>query len=917
MLVGRESERSQVTDLVRDAAEGRGRALLVCGEPGIGKSALLEEARSAARELDVAVLWVSGVESETELAFSALYDLLGPVIGDRAALPPSQSAALASALALEPGVPGDRLAVCVATLGLLQHAAADKPLVVLVDDLPWLDSASRECVMFAARRVRSRLAMVLAARIDDLDPRVRHAQLPELMVPRLDRESALRVAKLATPDLVPSVAESVAEAAGGNPLALMSLATALEPAQRSGLAELVVPLGPAPQLEDLYRGRITALPAGARRALLLAAAYQGDDLRIVGAACAALGADVRGLAAAEDARLVKIWAGRLSFVHPLVRGAVYHLSPAPLRRSVHAALASVLQGEARAWHLGSATLVPDEDVAMELENAGDAAMARRGPGPACSALERAARLSPDAEQCARRLLAAGEAAFAAGLPDRALNLLGEAAETTSDPGVRAAAQHRRGRTLMATASMDAAIDLLTREAERAKDSHPSLAAAMLAEVAQACQVAADCRRALLLAREAASLIEATAPLSVRALVAAMLRTALVFRGELDRADPLSAEADRLIRSVDPLTPAGQSIQVALNLRLWTGELERVRDDGLAACSRAHELGALSALPMLLVAVAECQYRLGDWAAAENTSAEAVATGQELNQPSAAGHAVLIIVRLATARGQDEESCRQTVARTAAMAEATGARSGLAFALAALGFLELTLGRIAPAIEQLERVARLYDASGMEEPTLIPWEADLVEAQLRAGDVAAAEVTLTAMERRATAAGLPTAMGPYRRCRGMVEEDFDDHFLAALRADDLRPQPFERARTQLAYGRRLHRARRRAEARDTLRQAVTGFDALEAAPWLAQARAELVAAGGRRSVVSRGPVDPDRLTRQERHVAETVARGISNKQAAAELFLSPKTVEFHLLQVYRKLGIGSRAQLPEALRHAEP
>jgi len=915
MLIGRDDELARLTRLVADVAQGRGHALVVRGAAGIGKSALLEATRSAAGKRGVRVLSVAGVESETELAFSGLHDLLDPVICDRQVLPAPQAAALASALALDSVVPGDRFAVCVATLRLLEHTAASAPLLVIVDDLAWLDSASRECVLFAARRATGPFAMVLAARDED-HPDARTV-VPELLVPRLRHAAAVQLLARAAPDMVTAVAAAVVDAADGNPLALQGLAAALDPAQRSGSADLPVPLAPGLSLDALYLKRLAGLPRDTRQALLIAAAYQGDDLRVIGATCSALGGDVGSLAAAEEVELVRIGAGRLSFAHPLVRGTVYHQSPAAERRCVHAALAGALQGESRAWHLGIATLTPDEAVAYELEAAGTSALARRGPGPASSAFERAARLSPETEGCARRLLAAGEAAFGAGLPDRALMLLGEAAAATTDSAVRAAAQHRAGQTLVVSAQLPRAIDLLTREAERATADQPSVAAAMLSEAALACQVAADCRRALQLARAAADLIGPGAPREIRAHVAAMLRTALVFRGVRDRRHPLLAEVDPLVQSVDPMSPAGQSLTVVLNIRLWSGDLERVRDDTRTACARARDLGALSAVPMLLVVLADCHYRLGDWAATEVAATEASLTGQELNQPSAVGQAQMILARLAAARGIDEQGCRAVIAATMASAEAAGARSAVPYAVAALGFLDLGHGRIQPAIAQLERVARFYDESGMEEPTLIPWEADLVEGYLRGGCDAAAAAAITVMGRRAASSGVPHALAPYRRCLGMVAKDFDPHFHAAIAADQQRPMPFERARTLLAYGRRLHRVRRRAEARAVLHDAASGFVALGAAPWLDQAEAELRAAGGRRSVPIRTKeTSSDTLTPQERHVAEIVARGTSNRQAAAELFLSPKTVEFHLMHIYRKLDISRRSQLAEALRRTD-
>lgn len=912
-LTGRESELAVIAGLVGDVADGRGRALLVRGAAGIGKTAMLDTARSLAAERGVRVLWACGVESETEVAFSALRDLLGPVLSTLGALPAPQSAALATALGLAPGVPGDRLAVGAATVGLLEQAASAQPVLVIVDDLPWLDSASRECVVFAARRVAGRLAVVMSSREEALDDLTSGAEVSELVLPRLDRRAGIELVRRAAPEVVPAVAAALADAADGVPLVVLGLVAELDPAQRAGLSELPLPLRVGAGLPDVHRRRLARLGSDTQVSLLVAAAFAGEDLRAVGSACTVLGVDVDSLADAEEAELVHIRDGRLAFVHPLVRGAVYARSLPGQRRAVHAALAQVLRGEARAWHLGLAALGPDEDVARELQEAGEAAMARRGPGPASSAFERAARLSPDPHQCARRLLTAGQAAFAAGMPERAIALLRQAVEAGDDARVRAAAQHRIGQVLIVGMQLSAGIDLLTREAERIRSVDPSLAATMMSEASQACHMAAQCLRALRLAEDAASLVETSAAPEVKAHVAATLRTARLFCGVLDGSDPLIEEADRLAMAIDPLSPSGQSITVALNLRLWTGDFERVRDDSLATCARARETGALSALPMLLVAAAECQYRLGEWSGARSASEEAAALGRELNQPSVAGHAEMVRARLDAACGENEQDCRARVVATVEMTEAYGARSGMAFALAVLGFLELGLSRVAAAIEHLEGVARVTEDSGMEEPTLIPWEADLIEAYLRAGDVGPARASLDVMGRRAARAGTPPAVAAYRRCRGMLAEHFDEHFLSALTEYDQRPMPFERARTLLAYGRRLHRVKRRAEAREVLHEAVSTFASLGAAPWLDQARAELAAAGGRRSTVATTGVSPSTLSPQERRVAETVARGVSNRHAAAALFLSPKTVEFHLVQVYRKLGISSRAQLAEALR----
>jgi DNA-binding CsgD family transcriptional regulator len=906
MLIGREHELARLDELVEDLLAGRGGALLVRGEAGIGKSALFDALRTHAVHRGARVLWVSGIQSETELAFSALRDLLAPLLGGVDELPAPQSAALASALALGPPQPGDRLAVCVATLSLLGQGATHQPLLAIIDDLPWLDSSSRECVLFAARRASGTVSVLLSARDTDMPPGA--TGLPELHIDQLAQPDTVRMLASVAPDIVPPVAEAVAEAAAGNPLALIELLAGLEPSQRSGMTSLPVPLSPGPRLGDAYAQRIEDLSEEARLALVVAAAYAGNELRVIGAACAAVGVDVARLAPAEQAGVVRITEGRLTFAHPLVRGAAYHGCPPSQRRSVHAALAGVSSGEQRAWHLGAAALAADENVAAELEAAGHAAMARRGPGPASVALERAARLSPEPTQFARRMLAAGSAATAAALPERALGLLEEAADAATDAVIRASAHHQRGLNLYRTGSTQPAIELLAREAARVETRDPSRAAMMLADAAMVSAAAAQCQRSLDFAEHAAQLLDAGGTTATRANVLAAHGWALVMRGQADRARPMLAEAERLARTLDPLSDAGQSVAHSLNVRLWSGDFERIRDTILAICAAAREKGALSALPLNLVNLAECSFRLSEWVAADAAVAEAVATGEETGQLAWAGYARVIAARLAAARG-DEPGVRGPAEAMLAVAEATGARAAIPLARYVLGFLELGLGRVAAAIVQLEELARFTDECGMEEPTLIPWEADLVEAYLRAGRTDDARGALGVMGRRARALGIPPAMAPYARCRGMVEDDFDEHFRMALRLDDERPMPFERARTLLAYGRRLHRAGRRAEAREPLHAAVGRFEHLGATPWITQAQAELRAAGGRR----RSSAAPTReLTPPEQRVAAAVARGLTNRQAAAELFLSPKTIEFHLGQLYRKLGISSRSQLAAAL-----
>src|SRR5690606_6849871 len=306
--------------------------------------------------------------------------------------------------------------------------------------------------------------------------------------------------------------------------------------------------------------------------------------------------------------------------HPLARGAVYHECAPEERRAVHAALAGVLTGEQRAWHLGAATVAPDEQVAAELEAAGNAALARRGPAPASLALERAARLSPDRADFIRRMLAAGQAAAAAALGDRALSLLKEAAEAATDPSMRASAHHLYALTLLRTSAVPAA-EILGREGARVASQNPTLAAMMLSDAAMAYGAAARLRPALQLTHRAVAVLGDCDDPVVRAHVLACHGIVLQYCGEGRRARPILDEAARLAEDIDPLSPVGQSITLTLNVHLWSCNFEYVRDRCLAACTRARETGTLSALPLLLLIAADASYRMGDWDAAEQAVAD--------------------------------------------------------------------------------------------------------------------------------------------------------------------------------------------------------------------------------------------------------------------------------------------------------
>jgi DNA-binding CsgD family transcriptional regulator len=902
MIIGRTEELAALMALVGDLCRLGGRALLVRGQAGAGKTTLLEEAaRCASAEGGATVVRACGVETESELPFAGLVDLVSPIATERSALPAPQAEALAGALALGPPRPGDRLAICVAALGLLRAAALARPVLAVVDDVQWLDQASRECVLYAARRTGGAVSVLLAVR--DGAPAaaaIEGARLPELHLGALDRAAARTLLGRVAPDLAPPVARALVGAAAGNPLALVELPGTLSPDQRAGVAPLPNPLAPGARVGAVYEARIAALPPATREALLVAAAYEGDDL----ATLAAAGAAVDRLADAEAGALVRLESDRLVFGHPLIRGAAYRGASASARRDAHRALAAVLGGERRAWHLAAAAAGPDEDAAAGLEQFAADAQARRAFASASAAFERAARLTPGATVRRRRICAAADAAAAAGDAGRAVALFAEAAESVSDPLEHARVEHRRAAVMAWSGSVREAAGLLVEGADRVLVVAPDVAAVMLADAAAASTARNDYHGAAALVTRATALLGDGMEPHIRAHVLTITGWVRLLRGDGPGARDTLTRARTLAAGADPLGPAGHWLHFLVRARIAAGELECALTESLALCDQAREAGALSALGGALAVAADASLRLGQWAATDALTREAIRIASDTRQHVWHGYALTFAAWLAAARG-DVAKARLLGAEAGALAEAIP--TGLRYVHGAMGFLALGQDRVDDAIAELETVERLLRGSGLEEPTFVAWAPDLVEAYARAGRTRDATRLLDVLTREAAGAATATAEAPAMRCRGLLAADFDDCFGAALALDDERPMPFERARTLLAYGRRLHRARRRSEARTRLREALEGFQHLGAEAWAEQADHELRAAGARRRSTR-----SDALTPQERRVAAAVVRGASNREVAAELFLAPKTVEFHLGQIYRKLGVHSRTKLAAVL-----
>jgi DNA-binding CsgD family transcriptional regulator len=894
MLLGRDAERARLAELLAGARAGASAALVIRGEPGIGKSALLEDAVAAAAGMTV--LRARGVESESELSFAGLADLLGPVTSELGSLPPPQRAALAAALALGPPVPGDRFTLYAATLSLLATVAERAPVLVAVDDTPWLDAPSREALVFVARRlVEEGVVLLLAARTGE-PVGSESAGVPELALGGLD--AAASVALLGG-DIAPDVAARLFDATGGNPLALLELSGLLSDAQRSGAEPIEEPVPVGAGIERAFSHRLEALPEPARRALAVAAASETgavDEL-------AAAGLDLSALEPAEAAGLIAVAEGRVTFRHSLLRSVAYRAMPAPEQRAAHRALAASLGGERRAWHLAAAAVAPDEEVAAALAEAAGAARARGGPAAAMRASERAARLTPDPAQRAGRLLEAAGDAARVGRPDRAQELLAEALELADAPALRADVQLLRALIEARSGAAAAAAELLAEEAARVEPSDPVRAAMMTMAAVQPLFEAGDTGTALEVARRGQALCErAGLPPMPAGLPLAM---ALLLCNERPTARPMLDSAVTWLDEADDPWALGPVLVFGIGQAfMWMEDHDRARRLLEGAIAQCRAWSAPGLLPYGLLCLSELEFRDGRWAQATAAGAEAARLADETGQINDIGYALTVLARVEAARGR-EDDCRAHMASALEIVDLLGAEIVRGYVGATAGLLELGIGDGEAAVVSLERVASFLAERPAGDPAVLQWPPDLVEAYVRLGRRDEAEAVLATFASAAEHAGSRWASAAAARCRGLLATDdaFEEPLRAALEHRDM---PFETARTRLVLGERLRRAGRRVEARAELREALTSFERLGARPWAQRARTELRASGER---VRRGsPTAAEQLTPQELQVALEVASGSTNREAAAALFLSPKTIEFHLRNIYRKLGIRSRTEL---------
>ncbi len=909
-LTDRHSERGQLDRLVEAVRAGESRSLVVRGDPGVGKTVLLDYLARQASEKGCRVARAVGVQTEMELAFAGLHQLCGPMLDHAGRLPGPQRAALQTVFGISTGPPPDRFLVGLAVLSLLSEVAEAQPLICVVDDHQWLDRASAQALGFAARRVAAEpVGLVFAVR----EPGGELAGLAELEVTGLRDDDARTLLESALPGpLDERVRDLIVAETHGNPLALLELPKGLTPAELAGGFGLpgAVPL--PGRIEESFRRQLEALPDQTRRLMLVAAAEPYGDLALVWRAAGRLGIGAAAATLALDAGLVEFGA-RVRFRHPLARSASYWAASVRDRQAVHAALAEVTDPVAdpdrRAWHRAKAAAGPDEAVAVELEHSAGRAQARGGLAAAAAFLERSVLLTVDPARRAERALAAAQANLQAGAFGPALELLATAESGPLDELQSARVDLLRGEVMFASAVGSVASPLLLKAAKRLDSLDADLAretyltAWMAALFAGRLAGAGDLPE---VSRAARALPPAAGPRPVD----------LVLDGlALLVTDGPAAAAPTLRQAVSAFS--GPGISVADELRwgwLAQGTASALWDDDawhtmlVRQVRVARDAGALERLPLLLASLGTAVAWSGDFAAAAALVAEADVVCEATGSRAAPFTAMM----LAALRGLESEAAELI---EATIAEATAGGQGIAVAYAhwTAAILANGLGHYGAALAEAtaasEDTATLY---------ISMWALpELIEAAARTGNTLVADQALERLTDFTRAGGTDFGLGIEARCRALLSEPETAEGLyreAIGRLGRTRLRP-ELARAHLLFGEWLRRENRRVDARAELRAAHDLLDATGMAAFAERARRELLATG--ETARRRTAETAVELTAQEVHIARMAVDGKTNVEIGAQLFLSARTVEWHLRKVFTKLGIGSRRELRRALADLAP
>lgn len=904
MLYGRSDDCAVLTRLLTAAEGGASAVRVVRGEAGVGKTALVDWFHHEAAQRGIEVLRCAGVDSESHLPFAGLHQILRPAIQAMPALSRLHQEALNGALGLSGRRGVDPFLVGVAALSLLGEVAGEGSLVCVVDDAQWLDPSSADVLRFVARRLDAEgVLMVITVRDPD-EAEFASPGLPEHRLRGLDENASSSLLLDRAPMISAEVKARLVEHHAGNPLAIIELAPLLSDRQLSGHEALPDPLPMGGEVERLYAARAADLSPGAQRLLLLAATADTADLDLLIGASTALGIDAQSLQEAESSGLIAAARGVVVFKHPLVRSAIYQQSTFMERQRGHLAMAALLtddtNADRRAWHLVRAATGPDGELADLLEESADRASARGGPASAVDRWQWAAEFSRSDVERARRLLRGAEVAVQAGQPERARHLLVSETALLLDPPERARSQALLGAIEMRHGSPEAAYHLLLEAADVLAVDHPTAALDSLVLAGEAATFLGDPGLTLEVSGLATALQSSGAPVD-GSMVDLLVGLGKLFEGNW-------SEGSRILAGVVDESVAGDDYDNVLRsgrAAMYLGRLADARTLYARAVAHARSSASAGQLTPMLDRLAYIELLLGRLADAEMHGLEGLRLAGDLGLD--AGVALAGMATLHAYRGEQAE-CRAQAGLAMEVADTRQLKMVGAGAQWGIGLLELGAGRPAEALLALESIA----SSTHGHPGILRWATpDLVEAAARSGRPDACAPAVDRLRAWSDASGLPIPAAALARCKGLLAsgEEAVRHFEDALRADSLDTRPLERARIQLLLGETLRRSRRRAESRTHLRSAMETFERLGAHPWTDRARSELRASG--ETTTRRDPSDRDQLTPQELQIAQYAVDGDSNAEIAAKLFLSRRTVEYHLAKVYTKTGVSSRRQLAGA------
>ncbi|MER5927396.1 AAA family ATPase [Streptomyces mirabilis] len=907
-VIGRREELSLLRELIAPPHK-ESHVLLLLGDPGLGKTVLLAEAAREAKAAGMRVLATTGRESEQDLAFAGLHQLLRPVLDRVARLPTRQAEALRGAFGLsDDPAPPDALLTGIAVLTLLSELSDEQPLLVAADDTQWLDRASLDALAFAARRLESEQLVLLAGARGNVPPAGFERDLPQLLLRPLTRPDAGLLLDAQPRPPHGRLREQVLTQAVGNPLALIELSRVIATDPDAGRRWTAEPLPLTGQLTALMAAQYVTLPPAARSALLLAAAADSPDLTT---AIPGLSADA--LAPAEAAGLIRLDTPGPRFAHPLTRSAVYHAAPFAERAAAHRQVADALrdQPDRHAWHLAAAALEPDEHLAALLVDSAAQAQRRGGAAAAARALERAAELSPGEPDKARRLLAAAELALPAGQADWVRELAGKVLTLTSDPDLRIAARLGIGWSLLWSKRNADAFDTLLSVAAEASPRLPAIAwqaTWMAAAVAHQTGLPEVCAKA----RAALDLLDSRdgPPPSAEDWPAGRADEYRIWIRACT--DPFGERADivpRLRRTAggslsDPGTfgaAAWVLDETELAVRVLREALSRLRAPGVRGASG----GVLSALEWACV-------DSGRWDDALAAAREAGDIAAAYKMETVAGSADLTTAIVAAMRGEHDQVA-PLLARVRAAVDTSEYRGFAARIWQTAGLAALAQGNYVTAYAQL---SRLFAADGTPLHHHFSYlaVADLAAAAVRAERHLEARTLLERALARVDPAPGPRLAQLTARARGLLAEPdrAEAHFAAPLADPTGEAWPFERAQLQLDYGEWLRRQRRINDAKPILVTALETFRRLGATPWTRRAESELRACGVTVQAPQGAPGALDGLTAQQREIIILAGHGLTNGEIADRLFLSPRTVASHLYRSYPKLGIAGRRQLRDII-----